>query len=1027
MSIPSPCSVSPLLVLALCAAPSLAAQNGVPVGGPAQGAVGRHQVALRGAVLVSIDTLPDGSDGASFRPHLSHTGRHVAFDSLAMDLVLGDTNGASDVFVRDRDPDQNGVLDEGNATTARVSLTDLGGQANGASSAARLSVDGRHAIFESAATDLVAGDANGRVDVFARDRDPDQNGVFDEAGATTVLVSRHDSGAQGDADAFAGDLSSDGRFVVFVSAATTLVSGDTNGVRDVFVHDRDPDQNGVLDEGNGTTRRISLDDAEAQANGPSAGPAISPDGRFVVFESEATNLSPFDGNGASDVFVRDRDPDGNGLFDEVSATTARLSLASGGAHSDGASRAPALSADGRFVVFESDATNLAGDFNGLTDVFVRDRDPDLNGVYDQGNGLTWRLSSSDYMDADGPSRAPSISADGRFVAFESQATNLVAAGQSPGLWQVFLADRDLDQDGLMDKPGRADLWRVSLDCIGAGSGDCEQAALGADGSQAAFSSTDAGIVAGDGNGLRDVFARAVQAADGAQLWYRDQDGDGYGVSEDLRLGCDMPAGFAALPGDCDDALPAIHPAAVDLPDDLFADTNCDGIDGDVAGAVFVHPLGSDAAAGTIEAPVASVSVAVALALAAGKDVYVAEGTYAESATLALEDGVSIYGGYDVLDWSRDDAHTTQILVSDSTAVEASGITTATVLDRLELVGGNGASPGASTYALFATASDALVVHRCELTAGLASAGGAGNAGGGQAQSGGSGNLGQSGCEDDGFPCGGSCGQPQGGNGGFSPAGNTGGKGGAAQHDNSFGSPGFAGNGPGGGAGGQGTPPGQGGWAPPLQYQGAPGADGATGSHGAPGAAQYLSIGYAPSTGGPGGAGEPGSGGGGGGGGGGGDFGCDSYGGGGGGGGGAPGDPGQGGDSGGGSFAIFLWDSDLVLEDCLLSPAGGGDGGAGGNGELGGGGGSGANLNGAGNPYGGSEQDDGSNGGRGGDGGKGGDGGAGGGGAGGPSIGVYRGGTSNPTLTSLTFDLGPVGTGGASAGNPGPDGDQVPVL
>jgi Tol biopolymer transport system component len=1019
-----------VLVLAIAASPAFAPQSGVPVGAPPQGAASRQQVTLPGAVLISLDTLDDASDGASQRPDLDSSGRHVAFESLATDLVAGDTNAASDIFVRDRDPDGNGLFDEAGALTVRVSVATGGVQADLGSERARISADGRQVAFESDATNLVLGDINALRDVFVHDRDPDGNGVFDEGNGTTVLVSRHTNGTQANAPATLGDLSADGRFVAFSSTATSLEAGDLNGLSDVFMHDRDPDGNGIFDEGGATTRRVSLDSAEVEANGASAQPALSADGRFVVFESEASNLAVLDTNGVSDVFVRDRDPDGNGLFDEASATTRRLSVASGGAHANGASRAPALSADGRFVVFESEASNFAADFNGVSDVFVHDRDPDLNGVYDQGNGLTWRLSASDYDgDGNGPSRAPAISADGRYVSFESRATNLVQENPRGIYWQVFVVDRDLDGDGLMDKPGRSDLWRVSLDCISAPNGDSEGAGLSGDGLQVSFGSQDSGLVAGDSNGLGDVFARPVHAAAGATPWYRDVDGDGFGVSEDVRLGCDAPAGYVAAAGDCDDSTAAYGPGAVDPPDDLFADTNCDGIDGDASAAVFVAPLGSDSAPGTRTEPMATVSAALVVAAGSNKDVYVAAGTFTETSTLVLEDGVSIYGGYDPLDWSRSDTNTTRLEVAEATAVSATGLTSSTVLERLEVVGANAATPGGSAYGLFATTSAALVVRRCELSAGAGSAGGAGFTPGGTGTPGGAGSLGQPGCEDDGFPCSNSCGQPSGGNGGSSPVGRPGGKGGNSGKGSQTGFSGAAGIGPGAGAGGAGTPPGQGGWAPPLQYQGAAGAVGAQGASGAAGAPGYLSAGYAPSDAGGGAAGEAGNGGGGGGGGGGGNSGCDSYGGGGGGGGGggAGGLGAGGGQSAGGSFAVYLWACDLTLEACQLRTAGGGPGGASGLAQPGGIGGTGANTNGAGNPYGGSEQDDGSNGGRGGNGGAGGAGGPGGGGAGGPSIGVYRGGGSSPTLTSLTFDLGAPGAGGASAGNPGPNGEQQDVL
>ena len=141
----------------------------------------------------------------------------VAFISLATNLVAGDTNGVEDIFVRDT---QTG-------TTTRVSVANDGSQGNGMSSLASISGDGRYVAFYSGATNLVAGDTNGVWDVFVRDT---------QAGATT-LVSVASDGTQGNDGSSTPSISSDGRYVVFISYATNLVAGDTNATRDVFVRD----------------------------------------------------------------------------------------------------------------------------------------------------------------------------------------------------------------------------------------------------------------------------------------------------------------------------------------------------------------------------------------------------------------------------------------------------------------------------------------------------------------------------------------------------------------------------------------------------------------------------------------------------------------------------------------------------------------------------------------------------------------------------------------------------------------------
>ncbi len=354
--------------------------------------------------------------GNSLSPAVSADGRFVAFLSAAANLVVGDSNGLSDAFVRDR---QLG-------TTERVSVPNnadqgaLGTQANGDSFGLAISGDARFVAFESNASNLVLGDTNGLRDVFLRDR---------QTGSTTRVNVPNDADqgalgteATGD-DSFDPAISPDGRFVAIHSAATNLVLADTNGFSDIFVRDRQT----------GATERVSVDSAEAQASDDSShSPAISADGRFVAFVSGASNLVPIDTNGVWDVFVRDR------FF----GTTERVSEDSGGAQATGDfSFDPAISADGRFVPFASGATNLvAGDTNGIRDVFMRDRSL----------GTTERVSvDSAGGQANSVSARPAISADGRFVAFESFAANLVA-DDSNFLWDIFVRFADADADGVQD-------------------------------------------------------------------------------------------------------------------------------------------------------------------------------------------------------------------------------------------------------------------------------------------------------------------------------------------------------------------------------------------------------------------------------------------------------------------------------------------------------------------------------------------------------------------------------------------------
>ena len=226
--------------------------------------------------LCSLSSTGAVGNGESQYPTISWDGRIVAFMSAASNLVAGDTNGHTDIFVRDR------LL----GTTSRASVSATGGNADSFSHFCSLSVDGSVIAFASQASNIVAGDTNGALDVFVRNL---ITGV-------TKRVSEATNNSPANGPSAFPSLSADGRYVVFESAATNLVVGDTNGFDDVFLHDC------VI----GTTRRVSVDSNEVQGNGASYDAAISADGLKVTFTSAATNLAVLDGNGVRDVFLRDR-------------------------------------------------------------------------------------------------------------------------------------------------------------------------------------------------------------------------------------------------------------------------------------------------------------------------------------------------------------------------------------------------------------------------------------------------------------------------------------------------------------------------------------------------------------------------------------------------------------------------------------------------------------------------------------------------------------------------------------------------
>jgi len=272
-----------------------------------------------------------GVDGAS----MTANGRFVTFESLASNVVSGDTNGSYDVFVRD--------LKRG--TLTRVSVDSDGNQGDGDSNSPSISANGRFVTFSSVATNLAPGDTNGAHDIF----------LHDLRTGTTTRVSVDSDGNQADSLSYFPVVTPSGKMVAFSSYATNLVAGDTNNRADVFVHDLRT----------GETRRASVDSAGQQGNGDSVNPALPSNGKSVVFSSDATNLVPGDANLREDVF----------LHDLRTGETRRLSVDAQGNEGDGDSylTGMSLSPSGRFLVITSAASNFAaGDTNGNSDVFLLD-------------------------------------------------------------------------------------------------------------------------------------------------------------------------------------------------------------------------------------------------------------------------------------------------------------------------------------------------------------------------------------------------------------------------------------------------------------------------------------------------------------------------------------------------------------------------------------------------------------------------------------------------------------------------------
>lgn len=381
----------------------------------APGAVGAIDLASRGL---------DGQAGnsASRGVGVNRDGSVVAFFSDATNLVLADRNSARDVFVWDT---RNGLLE-------RISVDGDGVAGNRDSHATggapSVSVDGNVVAFYSDASNLVANDTNAVSDVFVRVRDL---GIGAIRGATE-LVSLGAAGEPANGASLYPSLSADGRFIAFQSLATNLIDGDTNGAADVFVYDRET----------GITER-ACDTVEP--NGFSFAPALSADGNALAFASSAANLVTGDTNGAIDVFVCTRNR-ANGSF--AAGSLERVSLSTAGAQGNADSIVPAISGSGCFVAFKSEADNLAADDrNHAVDVFLRVRGADVTELVsarDPAAGL-----STEGATANDASFPPSLSGDGRFVAFGSFATNLLV-GDVNQFASVYVRDRQTGKVRLVD-------------------------------------------------------------------------------------------------------------------------------------------------------------------------------------------------------------------------------------------------------------------------------------------------------------------------------------------------------------------------------------------------------------------------------------------------------------------------------------------------------------------------------------------------------------------------------------------------
>jgi flagellin-like hook-associated protein FlgL len=344
--------------------------------------------------------------------------------------------------------------------TTRVSTSSSEEETNNTSYNARISANSRYVVFISRATNLISGDTNGFRDIFRKDI------ITGEV----LRVSTSSNGSQTSGNSFNPQISDDGRYVVFESDASNLVSGDTNGFRDIFRKD-------VI---TGEVLRVSSSINGSQSNSNAFNAQISADGRYVAFESTASNLVEGDNNAARDIFRKDM----------LTGDVLRVTTSSNGSQSNNNAFNAQISADGRYVVFESDASNLvAGDNNAARDIFRKDM---LTGEVLRVN------TSSNGSQSNNNSNNAQISADGRYVVFSSDASNLVA-GDTNAATDIFRKDMQTGE-----------VLRVSTNGNGGeGNGVSFNSSISADGRYVLFGSSSTNLVENDRNNKSDIFRKDI--------------------------------------------------------------------------------------------------------------------------------------------------------------------------------------------------------------------------------------------------------------------------------------------------------------------------------------------------------------------------------------------------------------------------------------------------------------------------------------------------------------------------------------